>query len=48
MSKYKVRSTPKADKLTAEDKAQEQKFIKVAIIVTLVVILLIYLVFQYM
>ncbi len=48
MSKYRVKSSPKKDTLSAQDAKEEQKFFKVAIIVTLVIIGLIYLVFNYL
>jgi RsiW-degrading membrane proteinase PrsW (M82 family) len=46
MSKLRARTTPKRDKLTAEDLKQERKFFKIAIIVTIVLIVLIYLIYS--
>ena len=48
MAKYKAR-VPKTskDKLTAQDLNDEKQFFKVAIIVTVVVILLIYLIYNF-
>jgi len=46
MSKYKLKRSPKRENMSAEDKAQEKKFFQIAIIVTIVVILLIYLVMR--
>ncbi|MFN8339627.1 MAG: hypothetical protein U0T36_11485 [Saprospiraceae bacterium] len=48
MSKYKVKHSPKRDIQNAEDIKGEKQFFKVAIIVTVIVIALIYLVFNYM
>jgi hypothetical protein len=48
MSKYKIKASPKKESLTAQDIKEEKKFFQVAIIVTLVVIGLIYLFFNYM
>ena len=48
MSKYKIKASPKKESLTAQDIKEEKKFFQVAIIVTLVVIELIYLFFNYM
>ena len=47
MSIDKVRHTPKHDVQSAQDVKEEKKFFKVAIIVTLVFIVLIYLIFNY-
>ena len=46
MSKFRARTTPKKDKLTAEDLQQERKFFKIAILVTVVLIILIYLIYS--
>ncbi|MBK8626552.1 MAG: hypothetical protein IPN86_24045 [Saprospiraceae bacterium] len=48
MSKYKVKASPRKEALSAQDIKEEKKFFKVAIIVTLVVIGLIYLFFKYL
>ncbi|MCB0660704.1 MAG: hypothetical protein KDC04_07200 [Saprospiraceae bacterium] len=48
MSKYRVKNPYKRAGETAQDKADEKKFYRVAIITTLVIILLIYLIFKYM
>ncbi|MFZ1751013.1 MAG: hypothetical protein WAU01_12505 [Saprospiraceae bacterium] len=48
MAKYRLKSSPKKKSLSAQDARDEKKFFKVAIIVTLVVIILIYLVFNYL
>jgi hypothetical protein len=48
MSKYRVKSSPKKQSLSAQDKKDEQQFMKVAIIVTVIVIILIYLAFNYL
>lgn len=48
MSKYKVKASPKKEALSAQDIQEEKKFFKVAIIVTLVVIVLVYLAFNYL
>lgn len=42
MSKYKVKASPKRDKLTAQDAVEEKQFFKWAIIVTIIVIAIIY------
>jgi hypothetical protein len=46
MSKYKVKQTPKRGTLSAQDAKEEKKIFAVAIAVTLIVILLIYLAFS--
>lgn len=42
MSKYKVKASPKKEVLSAQDAKDEKQFFRVAIIVTIVVIALIY------
>ncbi len=46
MSKYKVKPSPKKEKLTVQDQKEEKQFFKVAIVVTLIAILLVWLVFR--
>jgi len=46
MSKYKVKQSPKRSNLTAQDAKDEKKIFTVAIAITLIVILLIYLAFS--
>lgn len=46
MSKYRVRTSPKKEKLTAEDLKQERKFFKIAILVTVILIILIYIIYS--
>jgi hypothetical protein len=48
MSKYKIKASPKKEALSAQDIQEEKKFFKVAIIVTLIVIGLVYLFFNYL
>lgn len=48
MSKYKVKHSPKRDIQSAEEVKEEKQFFKVAIIVTIIIIALIYVVFNYM
>jgi len=48
MSKYRVKATPKKNTITAQDVKEERKFFKIAIVVTLAVILFIYLIFNYL
>jgi hypothetical protein len=48
MSKYKLKASPKKEVLSAQDAKDEKNFFKVAIIVTIVVIGLVYLLFNYM
>jgi len=48
MSKYRVKASPKKNTITAQDVKEERKFFKVAIVVTILVILSIYLVFNYL
>jgi|JI7StandDraft_1071085.scaffolds.fasta_scaffold12209_1 RsiW-degrading membrane proteinase PrsW (M82 family) len=42
MSKYKVKASPKKDVLSSQDAKEEKQFFRIAIIVTIVVIVLIY------
>jgi hypothetical protein len=42
MSKYKVKASPKKEILSSQDAKDEKQFFKVAIIVTIVIIVLIY------
>jgi len=46
MSKYKVKPSPKKEQLTVQDKKDEKQFFKVALVVTLIAILLVWLVFR--
>ncbi len=46
MSKYKLKTSPKRENMSIQDKAQEKKFFTVAIVVTLVVILMVYFVMR--
>ncbi len=48
MSKYRVKPTPKKQALSVQDIKDEKKFMKVAIIVTIAVIGIIYLVFTFL
>ena len=48
MSKYRVKASPKKQALSAQDIKDEKQFLKVAVIVTLVIIFIVYLVFQYL
>ncbi len=48
MSKYKIKPTPKKEILSSQDAKDEKQFFKVAIVVTLVVIIVIYFIFNYL
>ncbi len=48
MSKYRVKPSPKKQALSAQDIKDEKQFMKVAVIVTVVIIGIIYLIFQYL
>lgn len=48
MSKYKVKTTPKKQALSAQDVKDEKQFMKVAIIVTVTAVVIIYLIFNYL
>ncbi len=46
MSKYRVKGSPRKEKLSAQDAAEEKQFFKWAIIVTIIIIAVIYLVMR--
>jgi hypothetical protein len=46
MSKYKAKLSPKREKLTAQDAADEKQFFKWAIIITIAIIALIYIIMR--
>lgn len=48
MSKYRVKASPKKEALSAKDIQEEKKFFRVAVLVTLIVIALVYLFFNYL
>jgi hypothetical protein len=48
MSKYRIKSTPKKQALSAQDVKDEKQFMKVAILVTVIAVVLIYLIFNYL
>jgi len=48
MSKYRSKQSKRKDSLSAQEIKEEKKFFQIAIIVTVIIILIIWLVFKYM